>query len=193
MPIDSDTLLRGSLTYLRHARLFQRDAVDLYERERFAAAVVLSTISLEHTAAATWLYESSKTPQIPESMTSKSLAYSLSKKINHSQKMDRGLRTFTYIRNAKRMEELILKLASVALGSEEHVALGDEHEQILSDERKTFPGHIHRLRTAAQYVNFDGRTNEWNIENVTRATAQLTVLTAGKQLRLAGQWPTTHR
>jgi AbiV family abortive infection protein len=193
MPIDPDILLRGALTYLRHSRRFQQDAVNLYEQQRFSAAVVLSTISLEHTSTATWLYDSSKAPEFLASATPHDLSKLLTGK--HNKIIARGLRTFSYIRNAKRVEELIAKINADALSDDENAVLYEEHQQIMSDELKTFPGDIHRLRTAAQYVDFDAHTNEWSIADIKRQEAELTVITAGNSYGwlVNGQLRVDHR
>lgn len=75
-----------------------------------------------------------------------------------------------WFRHTQRIQDLILKMVSGGtFDSERQAAVEREFEQLNSEERKAIPGVIHRLRTEAQYVSFDPRTNNRRREIITAA------------------------
>jgi AbiV family abortive infection protein len=178
MAIQPEVLLRGSLTYLQHARQFQRDAVNLYDNDSLSSAVVLSTIAVEHIATARWLYELPLQPDQIAKLTPKSLKQSL--KDDHAETIRKGLKTSPLVMHSERVLELVSKMALVEADSEERKHLNAKIGQLLREETIAFPRHAHRLREETQYVAFDPRTGVWKGREPTKKQARFAVETAAR-------------
>jgi AbiV family abortive infection protein len=177
MAIDPTTLLEGTLKCLRISRTFQRDAVELHDRSQFVSAVVLSTISFEHSATATWLHRRYQHPKDAASITPKDVNRFLNG--DHTSKLAGGVNTYSLRLESERADQIINEQAEVPRDSARYTELNAEMDRIREAAMRQFPRKLHRLRTAAQYITFDKRTKEWAINETTPELAYFVVMAAG--------------
>lgn len=178
MGITPDILLRGSLAHLQQARLFQRDAVRLYQVDSLSSAVVLGTISLEHTATSRWLFETAHDSKRVSELTVPSFYKLL--QVNHAKRIKRGLHSNPVISYKKPIIQLIGELSTFKPDSDEFRDLRLKIARLLRREQDEYPGQAHGLREKVQYPIFDAQETSWSSEIPTRKRTQFALETAAR-------------
>jgi AbiV family abortive infection protein len=183
MIVSRDVVMEGIIRYTIEAKLMLQEALSLFRQDRFAGAVILGTLTIEHLGQAHWLIEIVNDDARRDAFTSKSLAKEL-KSTRHLDKLKRGLRGFSATMPSIREE-----LGTLQEGTAEYTKVLEDWSGRIRTLHKRHPDKLYRDRTTAQYPELDIAGVSWRTSSeITREIAANTLLQAGNNLCAAQMW-----